>query len=598
MIYTPYVWPNLFAFVIPIGFALYMRRFRDVSAARSFGLLMWLASLWALFHVLNISTVALPLRVFWMQLQAVPFALISPAILALALEYIGRGQWLTRKHVLILLIIPVITILLAWTANYHTLFRYNFQMDLSDSVPALLSSKGVWFWVIVAYSYALILAACWLLITAFHIQTPYFWNALLITFSILLPFVVDLLYTMGITLIRGDNLASTMFVVSGALTIWALLRFRMFDVTPIARHIVMETIDDPVIVLDVQNHIVDFNHAAQAACGLSPRLIGATPDKLPPEWGALFQRYPDCLAHKEEVTLESAANRRVYDLTISPIQDTRHRTAMGRLFLWHDITEHKQAQSQREAALEALRQYAAQLAAQNAELDTFTHTVAHGLKNPVAVTISLAQLLVDDHETMSPADLSEVLGEISKSGQKLNAIIDELMLLASVRKQGVVPAPLDMGSVVRQAIQRLHVLIQDRQANISLPDDAAWPAALGYAPWIEEVWANYIGNAVKYGGAPPVVQVGADPAGLGMARFWVRDNGPGLSAEAQSDLFTPFSRLDQVRADGHGLGLSIVRRIVEKLGGQVGVESSLGQGSVFFFTLPLTSAPGTIVRGE
>jgi PAS domain S-box-containing protein len=597
MIYTPYVWPNLFAFVIPIGFALYMRRFRDVPAARSFGLLMWLVSLWALFHVLNISTVALPLRLLWMQLQVVPFVLISPAILALALEYIGQGQWLTRKHLLILLIIPVITILLAWTANYHTLFRYNFHMDLSGPVPVLLYSKGVWHWAIAAYSYALILVACGLLVTAFRVQTPYFGNALIIVFGILLPFSVDLLYNLGITPIRGQNLVSTTFVIAGALTIWAILRFRMFDVTPIACHIVMEAIDDPVIVLDAQNHIVDFNRAAQAACGLSPRLIGATPDKLPPEWGNALRRYTDCLAHKEEVTLGSSAKRRTYDLTVSPIQDERRRAVVGRLFLWHDITEHKRV-------LETLRRNAAQLATQNAELDAFAHTVAHGLKNPVAVTISLAQLLLNDHATLSPADLSGVLGEISRNGQKLDAIIDELMLLASVRKQIVTPVPLDMGSIVRQSIRRLHVLIKDRQAQITLPAEAVWPVALGYAPWIEEVWTNYIGNAVKYGGAPPLVRVGADltsfrnSAGLAMARFWVRDNGSGLHTEDQVNLFASFSRLDQVRADGHGLGLSIVRRIVEKLGGQVGVKSDFGHGSVFFFTLPLAGAPGTPMRRE
>jgi signal transduction histidine kinase len=69
-------------------------------------------------------------------------------------------------------------------------------------------------------------------------------------------------------------------------------------------------------------------------------------------------------------------------------------------------------------------------------------------------------------------------------------------------------------------------------------------------------------------------------------RFWVRDNGPGLTPEAQSKLFTPFTRLGQVRVQGHGLGLSIVQRIVEKLGGEVGVESAPGQGSTFYFTLP------------
>ncbi len=254
-----------------------------------------------------------------------------------------------------------------------------------------------------------------------------------------------------------------------------------------------------------------------------------------------------------------------------------------------DISERKQAQ-------ETLRRYAEQLAAQNAELDAFAHTVAHDLKNPISVIVGFAQVLDDDHETMSPQDISKALRHILRTGGKLDTIIEELMLLTGVRKQEVTPKPLDMGHVVREAIERLQILIQDRHAQIALRDEATWPVALGYAPWIEEVWANYISNAIKYGGRPPQIKVGAGPlptsslAGEGkggdIARFWVQDNGPGLSAEAQVDLFTPFTRLDQVRARGHGLGLSIARRIVEKLGGQVGMESVLGQGSTFFFTLP------------
>ena len=112
---------------------------------------------------------------------------------------------------------------------------------------------------------------------------------------------------------------------------------------------------------------------------------------------------------------------------------------------------------------------------------------------------------------------------------------------------------------------------------------------MGYSPWIEEVWVNYLSNAIKYGGKPPRLALGFDrPAPgpqPGMIRYWVRDNGPGLSAEQQAVLFTPFERLKNLRVRGHGLGLSIVRRVVEKLGGQVGVESSPGEGSLFYFTL-------------
>ncbi|MBC7869758.1 MAG: sensor histidine kinase, partial [Chitinophagaceae bacterium] len=113
-----------------------------------------------------------------------------------------------------------------------------------------------------------------------------------------------------------------------------------------------------------------------------------------------------------------------------------------------------------------------------------------------------------------------------------------------------------------------------------------WPLAAGYAPWVEEVWTNYLSNALKYGGKPPSIELGADEQPDGMVRFWVRDNGNGLTPEEQTRVFTPFTRLNQVKVEGHGLGLSVVQRIVDKLGGQVGLESSVGQGSIFSFTLP------------
>ena len=268
--------------------------------------------------------------------------------------------------------------------------------------------------------------------------------------------------------------------------------------------------------------------------------------------------------------------------TISPVHDD-HGQITNYIAVKEDISERKQAQ-------EALSQYAEQLAAQNAELDAFAHTVAHDLKSPLGVIMGFAELLFKDRENMSPGEISEALRIIVQTGDKTNTIIEELMLLAGVRKQEIIPEPLDMGSSVRAAIERSQMFIQGRHAQITLLDEAAWPVALGHAPWVEEVWINYLSNAIKYGGRPPEIQVGATIQADGQARFWVCDNGPGLSAEAQSSLFAPFTRLDQVRAKGHGLGLSIVRRIVEKLGGTVGVESEVGQGSVFYFTLPLTSA--------
>jgi signal transduction histidine kinase len=127
-------------------------------------------------------------------------------------------------------------------------------------------------------------------------------------------------------------------------------------------------------------------------------------------------------------------------------------------------------------------------------------------------------------------------------------------------------------------------IAEQYSAEIAGPDE--WPQALGYGPWIEEVWVNYISNGIKYGGQMPSVQVGATVEDNGMVRFWVRDNGNGIKPEDVERLFTPFTRLNQVRAKGHGLGLSIVQRIVGKLGGEVNARSEVGSGSEFSFTLP------------
>ena len=111
---------------------------------------------------------------------------------------------------------------------------------------------------------------------------------------------------------------------------------------------------------------------------------------------------------------------------------------------------------------------------------------------------------------------------------------------------------------------------------------------------IEEVWANYISNALKYGGHPPALEAGAEPSTDGMVRFWLRDNGPGVTPQAQARLFTPFPRLRELRVRGHGLGLSIVRRIIEKLGGRVGAESMPEGGSCFWFELPQAEAASSV----
>lgn len=230
-----------------------------------------------------------------------------------------------------------------------------------------------------------------------------------------------------------------------------------------------------------------------------------------------------------------------------------------------------------------LEQKTEELQLKNRELEAFARTVAHDLKNPLNVVVGYADILMAD-QSNNP-ELMEQLDIIAQAGQKMVGIIDALLLLARTSKhQTIEVQTLDMKQIIEQVIQhRLLYLLKKNQGEIIIPENL--PAAKGYAPWVEEIWANYLSNGLKYGGQPPRLQLGAVEQGKKI-KFWVSDNGPGLSKEAKTQLFTPFTRLHEERAEGHGLGLSIVQQVAEKLGGQVGVDSEEGEGCTFYFTLP------------
>ncbi len=240
---------------------------------------------------------------------------------------------------------------------------------------------------------------------------------------------------------------------------------------------------------------------------------------------------------------------------------------------------------------EELRRSQAELRAQadvlerrNEELDAYAHTVAHDLKTPLSVIVSASEVITTSRG-LAHGQLHELLQSVKSTALDMSGIIDELLLLSEVRKRDVPLEPLVMDRVVAMVCDRLAGTIEEYAAEIRFP--SSWPIAMGHEPWIEEVWANYLTNGLKYGGRPPRLELGAAIESEGMARFWVDDNGAGVSPEARTGLFMPFTQARRLGRGSHGLGLSIVSRIVDKLGGRVGMEPAPSGGSRFHFTLPL-----------
>ena len=230
-----------------------------------------------------------------------------------------------------------------------------------------------------------------------------------------------------------------------------------------------------------------------------------------------------------------------------------------------------------------LCEYIAMLETKSRDLEAYAHTVAHDLKEPLSAII-LTSNLINNIPDLTRDELLEYLGQIRYTAYQMNTIINSMLLFATVSKAQAPVKHVDMDLVVENVLKRLSNLIKEHEAQLDLP--TFWPTAIGYAPWLEEVWANYLSNALKYGGQPPRVRLGASLETDGMVRYWLRDHGPGIPVQKQARLFSPLSQADLSASPGHGLGLSIVRSIVEKQGGQAGCESELGNGSLFYFTLP------------
>ena len=221
-----------------------------------------------------------------------------------------------------------------------------------------------------------------------------------------------------------------------------------------------------------------------------------------------------------------------------------------------------------------LRRLQKELQLQNERLDEFAHTVAHDLKNPLSAIIGFADLLFEvSGEQLDPESL-EYLEDLRLASHKMKDIIEALLLLAGISRNEIAIQPLNMQEIVVEVQRRLSYLTKKYQAEITVSKN--WPMAYGYAPWVEEIWTNYISYGLEFGEHPHRLELGATQM-EDTVRFWVRDQGKGLTLEQQANLF---ARTKQ------NLALSIVRRVAERLQAQVGVESHVDQGNLFYFTLP------------
>jgi PAS domain S-box-containing protein len=584
--YTPYTFPILIAAAVSIILALSTWQRRTAPGSKAFALLTLLLAEWLVGYALELGGVDLTTKIFWAKIQYLGIVCVPLLWLAFALQFTQQEKWLTRRNWLLAGIIPLITLLLIWTNEFHGLIWRRTGLATNGPFPGLDVSYGAWFWVHLAFSYISVLLGT-IVFMRVLIRFPYLYRrqAGLLLIGVLAPWISNGIYIFGLTPIPNLDLTPFAFTISVLAFGWSLFQFRLLDLVPIARRAVVEGMSDGVIVLDTQNRIVDLNPAAQQIINRNAtQAIGKTVTQELSTWPEFIAGYYHITEGQMEIVNSADKTQRYFDMRISALYDQRKRLT-GRLIVLRDITERKQ----KEEALALAHEQA--LAASRLKTELLAK-VSHELRTPLSAILGFTEMLeVGVYGSLSQRQqqaTAEIMGSTFYLISLVNELLDQAQLDAGKLKLNLnLFAPADL---LESTMSKMKVLAQAKGLTLTTTIAPDMPASLcGDQARIQQILVNLVGNAIKF--TPTgTVQVSLYQPNSAHWAIQVSDTGPGIPFEAQADIFEPFSQVDGSmtrRHNGTGLGLSIVKQLVILMDGQITLKSKVGEGSTFLIVFPL-----------
>ena len=566
---------------------IYLYQFKDFPGTGYLALLQFFTALWAFFYCLEYSATDLQLRLFWSKLSYIGIAFTPIWFYLFSLRFIKRDKVISQSLKIVLFTIAVLINLIVLTNDYHHLHWQEAHLNIEENTT--IYTYGPHFWFMFLFFYGLLAWGIFNILKLVNHSSRYLKSSVwYIVLACIIPIIGNFMYVFKFNPIPGFDWTPVTFVLTGSILAYINVKYDTFSVIPFARNKLFDLMEDAIFVIDNQLKIIDTNNAFIELLNTNhTEVIGKKVIEIFPHRKELIEKInlsEEML--QETIISEILPEERHYDIRISPLYDKKN-AIIGRLLVLRDITKRMQFSEKLVSTNKELKNEIFENGKLIADLDAFAHTVAHDLRDSIgaiAASTDLIRLDINHKEYNSAIETTQM---VEASANKTLHVIRELLTMATIRQQDVVLEEVDMTKVIAESEKRLKETIQLSNATIIKPE--SWPVSMGNPFWLEEVWVNYIGNAIKYGGVPPIIEIGAEQLyAENKIKFWVKDNGNGLTKSEQEKLFLKFSRLDTMRAKGTGLGLSIVKRIVEKLDGEVGVFSNAvpGEGCLFYFILP------------
>lgn len=559
--YVPYIWPFLASAAVTLALAVYALRHREVRGAFPFALCMLLTALWSGGYALETAGADLPTTIFWVKAQCLSYSINPLLWLIMVFQFIERDHWITKRNILFMLILPLLTVALAWTNDLHGLMWQEIYFADNGAFPVATKTFGSWFWLIAAYSYFLNIISEFLLALSLRRKSAlYREQSLALFIGLALLFLQNALYISGHSPLPGYDLTSAAAGVSGLIIAWGIFRYRLFNIVPVARDNIIENMADGLIVLDAQNRIADLNLTAKTIFGSqSGKAIGQ-------ESAVFFQNQPafaetgfDQKTPPRELVVQNGDCPKTFEVSYFPLQDRRGRQT-GLTIILRDVTERRMAQAklleqERTLAMSEERERLARDLHDNlGQVFGFINVQAQGIKQELAkagIDIASSKL--------------ERLVEVARSGHQEMRDYIHSVKSAAADKHFIPAVKKEIEQYIRQTGIQVKLLLTEE------------PLVEGLEPDVKKHIANIakeaLNNIRKHAEAKNVVieikAVGKEILAV------IEDDGKGFAAEKPE------------KEPASGLGLNIMRERTREIGGELRIDSAPGKGTRISLSVPL-----------
>lgn len=577
---TPYTLPLVVTALLSLTAALYAYRQRHVSGALDMHHMMLAVTVWVTFYALELNTVPLTGKLFWARLQYIGIVYVAVGYFLFVLKYIGDFPKIKRQRpfYFALITIPIITLILAWSSEWHTWLWRSASLIFAEGHSYLRVQHGPWFFIFVGYVYLLLSASTLLLLRKVTTVAPRFRGQIaLAILGSLFPWVGNLVYVLNSNSAAYLDLTLFGFSVTAVCFMLALFHFSFLDLLPLAHGLVIEKLANGVIVVDSQNRVIQLNDTATALLQTEQIRRGAPFAPQEAAWQGVTAVLHTNQPGKTHLTLYDAC----YEVNVT-LLDSLSGQANGRLITLTNVTQQKNTELLLQRAKEAAE------AADQAKTHFLTN-MSHEIRTPLNAVVGLTEMLRQTHLNPNQREMIELMAQSSNNLMLLiNNILDFARLEAgdlTLNQQA-----FDLVDCVEAALDSVRPAAQDKQLQLSCHITPNTPTALvGDPVRLRQVLINLLENGVKFTevGCLDVHVDHLKDQAPGLLQFVVKDTGIGIAADQIDKLFLPFQQIDGSMTrehGGNGLGLVVCQRLVALMGGSIYLTSTIGQGTAVHFT--------------